>query len=131
MNKIEDRIYDKVLKNLELNELDDLDIIIKKYMKNTINYVLIYCNRDDIPKELELIIIEIVEDLISTSSSLSLSSDSSTSDSTCNNITSIKRGDTTISYDNSEVISSTQSNINFIKDYESQLIYFKKMRLPI
>ncbi len=128
MEKIKKRIFNDVTKNLELT--NELELTIKKHIKSTINSVLLYCNRNDIPKELEFIITEIVEDLIDiSSSSSSISSETTNND---NSISSIKRGDTTITYNNSasETTTTTEANISFVKDYESQLVYFKKMRLP-
>lgn len=123
MEDVINRIYKNIMKNLNLS--DDMEYIVNKYIKNTINNILIYCNRCDIPKQLEMIIVEMVEDIINVSTS---SSSATSSSNTTNEIESIKRGDTTITYNNN--ISTTEANISFITDYESQLVYFKKMRLP-
>ncbi|MFI3231197.1 MAG: hypothetical protein R3Y29_06595 [bacterium] len=128
MEKIKKRIFNDVTNDLELTS--ELEFTIKKHIKNTINSVLLYCNRNDIPKELELIATEIVEDLINISSSSSSTTSETTNND--NSIASIKRGDTTITYNNSdsETTTTIEANISFVKDYESQLVYFKKMRLP-
>lgn len=109
------------MKNLNLS--DDMEYTVNNYIKNTINNVLIYCNRDDIPKQLEMIIIEMVEDIINVSTY-----SSTTTSNTTNEIESIKRGDTTITYNNN--ISTTEANVSFITNYEARLVCFKKMRLP-
>lgn len=93
----------------------------KRCIKHTINHVLLYCNRTDIPKALEYIIVQMVEDTFSTNAS-------TTETNVTNEISSIKRGDTTITYNNAT--STTEANISFLSNYEQQLITFKKMRLP-
>ncbi len=84
------------------------DELLSFLIESTTQKVLNYCNRPDLPKELELIIVEIVVEQFRNQNGEQ-------------RITSVKRGDTQISYQ--------QSNIgaDFIKNYKAQLNKFRRV----
>ena len=87
------------------------------------NMVLIRCNRKDIPKMLEPVIAQIAEDMIQEEASGSSSQGSGSGA-----VSSITRGDTSISYRDDTAV--TQAASRLMKDYEPQIRRFKKMNLP-
>lgn len=87
------------------------------------NMILIRCNREDIPKMLEPVIAQIAEDMIQEEASGSSSQGSGSGA-----VSSITRGDTSISYRDDTAV--TQAASRLMKDYEPQIRRFKKMNLP-
>lgn len=110
------RIATEVSQNLKLKDEDFSTA--QRYVKRAVNNILIYCNRDDLPEQLEDIAAQIVEDMLKTD--LIKVPDKE--------VTSIGRGDTSISYkDNSQ---ARQQTVNFMKNYERSLNRYRKMNLP-
>ncbi len=78
--------------------------------------ILNYCNREDFPKELEFILIEIVCDQYKQS------------DTDGGKVASVKRGDTQITYQQSNFNALTGSGgADFIKNYKTQLNRYRKV----
>lgn len=91
---------------------------IERYGKRAVNRILVFCSREDLPEPLEDVAAQIVEDMLRFDQIAP----------TENDVASITRGDTSISYrDKSSALKET---VAFVKQYESQLIPFKKMKLP-
>ncbi len=91
---------------------------IKRYVKRAINRIKIFCNREDFPEPLEDVAAQIVEDMLKADQVAP----------TENDVSSITRGDTSISY--RDKTSALKETVSFVKNYESQLIPFKRMKLP-
>lgn len=102
----------------DLNLTDDKMDTIKRYTKRAINRSLVFCNRADLPEPVEDVVAQIVEDM--------LRYDQITP--TENDVSSITRGDTSISYRDKK--GAYEETVAFVKNYESQLIPFKRMKLP-
>lgn len=110
------RIATEVRQNLKLKDEDFSTA--QRYVKRAVNNILIYCNRDDLPEPLEDIAAQIAEDMLKTDSIKVPDKE----------VTSIGRGDTSISYkDNSQ---ARQQTVNFMKNYERSLNRYRKMNLP-
>lgn len=110
------RIALEVKNNLNLTE--DKDGIVKRYVKRAVGQVLIFCSRKDIPSLLEDVIAQMVEDMLKADGKVEVPAE----------VSSITRGDTSISYkDKSSALKDTTS---FMKNYQGQLVTFKKMKLP-
>lgn len=101
---------------------DDQAGLIQRYTRRAVSRILVYCNRPDLPELLEDVAAQMVEDM--------LRYDQKAGDSAASGIvSSISRGDTTISYKDQR--GSYAETVGFVRDYESQLIPFKRMKLPI
>lgn len=110
------RIAAEVASNLKL-EVSVLPTI-ERYVRRAINRILVFCGRSDFPQPLEDIAAQITEDMLRADEVVSPGSQ----------VASVTRGDTSISY--RDKTSALQGTVDFIKDYEAQLVPFKKMRLP-
>ena len=91
---------------------------IKRYGKRAINRTKVFCNREDFPEPLEDVAAQTVEDMLKADQVAP----------TENDVSSITRGDTSISY--RDKTSALKETVSFVKNYESQLIPFKRMKLP-
>lgn len=91
---------------------------VKRYVKRAVNRIKVFCGREDFPEQLEDVAAQIVEDM--------LRADQVSP--TENDVSSITRGDTSISY--RDKTAALKETVAFVKNYESQLIPFKKMKLP-
>lgn len=109
------RIAETVKSDLNLSE-EKLDTI-KRYIKRASNRALVFCNRSDLPEPAEDVVAQIVEDM------LRYDQISPTE----NDVSSITRGNTSISYRDKS--SAYKETVSFVKNYESQLIPFKRMKL--
>lgn len=110
------RIVQEVLEHPKLNS--ENEAIVTRYVKRTILQIQAHCNRNDLPEALEAVASQIVEDML-------------TADGIINEnkgVSSVHRGDTTIAYHDPS--SAYQGAVNFMKDYECQLVHFKRMKLP-
>lgn len=105
-----------VRSDLKLAE-EQLDTI-QRYAKRAVNRILVFCNREDLPEPLEDVAAQIVEDMLRYDQIAP----------TENDVSSVQRGDTNISYRDKR--SAYQETVAFVRDYESQLIPFKGMKLP-
>ncbi len=111
-------MIEKIIKEINLfyPNLSEKQYVIEKYVKMTINKVKSFCNRCDIPGELEDVIFMIVVDML-------ISNDFIVKE---KEVSSITRGDTSFSY----VKKKEEYEANFLRNYESQLIKFRKMNIP-
>lgn len=114
--KQEDRIAAEVRSNLQLPP-DQLRVI-RRYVRRAINRIKAFCGRDDLPAALEDVTAQIVEDM--------LRADKIAPEE--NDVSSITRGDTSISY--RDKAAALRDTVAFVKNYESQLIPFRRIKLP-
>ena len=83
-----------------------------------INRILVFCGREDFPPPLEDVAAQIVEDMLRADQVAPSEND----------VASVTRGDTSISY--RDKANSLKETVAFVKNYESQLIPFRRMKLP-
>ena len=113
------KIAADVQQTLKLPE--DKAPLIQRYTRRAVNRILVYCSRPDLPELLEDVAAQIVEDM--------LHYDNQAGDNTSDGIiSSISRGDTTISYKDRR--SSYTETVEFARNYKSLLIPFKRMKIP-
>lgn len=110
------KIANEVRENLEI--LDKNEKVVLRYVKRAINQVKVFCNREDIPEPLEDTIAQIVEDMLKADGIVKLEND----------IASVSRGNTSISYTNKQ--EAYMRTIDFMKDYQSTLIHYRKIKTP-
>lgn len=110
------RIAAEVQTNLNLGE-EKLPTICR-YVKRAVNRILVFCGRTDFPPPLEDIAAQIAEDMLRADEVAGPSGA----------VASVTRGDTSISYQDTS--DTAKATVDFIKDYEAQLVPFKRMRLP-
>lgn len=110
------RIVQEVLEHPKLNS--ENEAIVTRYVKRTILQIQAHCNRNDLPEALEAVASQICEDMLLADGIIKEDKD----------VASITRGDTSISYKDGS--SAYQNAVNFMKDYECQLVHFKRMKLP-
>ncbi|MBS9782645.1 MAG: phage head-tail connector protein [Arcobacter sp.] len=113
----------KQIKTLLNIKDDSKDEIINIYLDILISKVKNYCSRDDIPKMLEPIIVDI---FVNEYASKIKADENGTQ-----NIASIKRGDTQINYSKTENVYNEMTGAGgagFIKNYRLQLDNFRKMK---
>lgn len=91
---------------------------IERYVRRAVNRIRVFCGREDFPAPLEDVAAQIVEDMLRADQVAP----------TENDVSSITRGDTHISY--RDKAAALKETVVFVKNYESQLIPFKKMKLP-
>lgn len=97
-------------------ELSEKKFVVEKYVKMAINNVKSFCNRDDVPEALQDVVFSIVENTLKANSYIKVEKE----------VSQVSRGDTSISY-----VKSTDTNgANFLKNYENQLVKFKKLKIP-
>ncbi len=110
-------LYDIVEDLLEFYpELCEKKMVVERYVKMTINKVKCFCNRDDIPEALADVIFSIVEDNLKADNYVKVEKE----------VSQVSRGDTSISY----AKKVTTEGENFLKNYENQLVKFKKLKIP-
>lgn len=113
------KIAADVQQTLKLPE--DKAPLIQRYTRRAVNRILVYCSRPDLPELLEDVAAQIVEDM--------LHYDNQAGDNTSDGIiSSISRGDTTISYKDRR--SSYAETVEFVRNYASLLIPFRRMKIP-
>ncbi len=88
------------------------------HARRAVNGILIYCCRDDLPRQLESIAAQIAEDTLRAGQVVPVD----------DKVASVSRGDTSISYKNgtTEYLKSTE----FLRDYLSMLQRFRRMKIP-
>lgn len=112
-------IVGEVISSLKLSDERQPDV--ERIVRRIGNTILIRCNREDIPKMLEPVIAQMAEDMMREEASGAGGGQAGA-------VSSITRGDTSISYRNDTAI--TQAAARIMKDYEPQIRRFKKMNLP-
>ena len=110
------RIVQEVLEHPKLSS--ENESIVTRYVKRAILQIQAHCNRSDLPEALEAVASQITEDMLLADGIIHEDKD----------IASISRGDTSISY--RDKASAYQNAVDFMKDYDCQLVHFKKMKLP-
>ena len=111
-----ERIVAQVLEHPKLS--NENESIVTRYVKRAVLQILAHCNRSDLPEALEGVTAQIVEDMLTVDGIIKEDKD----------ISSISRGDTSVSYKDGS--SAYQNSISFMKNYECQLVHFKKIKLP-
>ncbi len=91
---------------------------IERYVRRAVNRILVFCHREDLPEPLEDVAAQIVEDMLRYDQVAP----------TENDVSGITRGDTSISY--RDKTAALKETVSFVKNYESQLIPFKRMCIP-
>lgn len=117
-----ERIVQEVLEHPKLKALEnkeELETIVTRYVKRVRLQVLAHCNREDLPEALESVVAQIAEEMLKADGIISIDK----------GITSISRGDTSFSY--TDPSSAYQNARNFMTDYECQLVHFKRIKLPL
>ena len=111
------QITNEVKDNLDLSSTDSEKIVFR-YVRRALSQVKVFCNRTDIPIELEDTIAQIVEDMLRADGVVKLDND----------IASVSRGNTSISYTNKQ--EAYMRTVDFMKDYQNILIHYRKMKVP-
>lgn len=93
------------------------EFLLAKYVKRVIHKVLSHCNREDIPVALYDVIEQITERMLEMDGFIK----------TEKQVSSISRGDMSISYEASKALDNVAE---FVNDFECQLMHFKRLRLP-
>lgn len=107
---------------------DDKDALLMYHIKSCIQKVLNYCNREDLPDALMTVIVEITVKAYNAW----LTGGTGGGVVATGVVSSISRGDFSVSYDNSsEAVEAAQSlsSNDFINEYKLQLYQFKKVKL--
>ncbi|WP_083415886.1 hypothetical protein [[Clostridium] innocuum] len=110
------QITNEVKDNLDLSS--DYEKTVLRYVKRALSQVKVFCNRTDIPVELEDTIAQIVEDMLRADGVVKLDND----------VASVSRGNTSISYTNKQ--EAYMRTVDFMKDYQNILIHYRKMKVP-
>ena len=106
----ENRIVAEVMDNMKMSETEESSA--RRYVRRAVDKILIYCCREDLPERLEGTAAQIAEDMLKADLLVSTGT----------------RGDTTISY--RDPSASRSATVDFMKNYETSLNHYKKMRLP-
>lgn len=106
------------LRKLSNEKKEELSSLITRYVKRVVLSIKAHCNRDDLPEALEDVAVMMAEDMLKADGVIEVEKE----------ISSVSRGDTNISY--RDPSSAYQQSVNFVKDYECQLVHFKKLKLP-
>lgn len=112
----EERIVADVMDSMKMAESDER--MARRYVRRSVDKILIYCCRDDLPERLESTAAQIAEDMLKADQVVLNGKD----------VASITRGDTSISYRDGNFAQS--ATVDFMKNYETTLNHFKKLRLP-
>ncbi|MGN7402742.1 phage head-tail connector protein [Cytobacillus praedii] len=96
------------------------DKLLNMYIEEVGQSILTFCNRTDIPAELNFVYANMIIDLIA-------SENNKTNPEANRVVTSIKEGDTQISY-GSSISASESSTIEIVNNYKSQLLRYRKLR---
>lgn len=104
----------------ELKLDDSLDLKLDRLIRQVIQRIIDYCNREDLPTELDDTVISIVEDMLKADGTIE----------TKQEVTSISRGGMSIQYRNTGIsnIGKFLNTVDFVKDHESELRKYKKLR---
>ncbi len=109
-------IVKDVMEDLKLPETDRGQVI--RQVRRTVDRILIYCNREDLPDRLLSTVSQMVSDMLRADGSVKEEKD----------VASITRGDTSISYRDSS--GNRRGTVDFMKNYEHVLNRYRKMNLP-
>ncbi|MEK5277677.1 MULTISPECIES: hypothetical protein [Paenibacillus] len=90
-------------------------------LESIIQAIKTFCNIASIPRELDTVVLQIAEDYYRAkySTEFELAAPA---------VTSIKRGDVTTAFGSAKAIVTVGSGAAFIRNYEAQLIAFRRMR---
>ncbi len=97
-------------------KLANKEVLVKKYVNMILGYIKSFCNRDDVPIELREVVYCMTVDMLKAENFIE----------TPKEVSSITRGDTSFSYRSV----GKSENVSLLKDFESQLVKFKKMKIP-
>lgn len=97
------------------------DSLIEMDIEEVGQAIMIYCNREDIPKELKYVHANMVIDLIN-SENRSKDPDGNTS------VSSVKEGDVQVTFGSARVESRERATERLLFDYAKQLNRFRKLR---
>lgn len=106
------------IRNLSDDQKENLEPVIIRYIRRVKLKVLAHCNREDLPEALESVVAEITEDMLIEDKVIQSDKE----------VASISRGDTSISY--RDPSSAYQHVTDFVKDYDCQLVHFKRIKIP-
>lgn len=106
------------LRKLSNEKKEELSSLITRYVKRVVLSIKAHCNRDDLPEALEDVAVMMAEDMLKADGVIEVEKE----------ISSVSRGDTNISY--RDPSSAYQKSVNFVKNYECQLVHFKRLKLP-
>lgn len=112
------RIAKEVKSNKKLDE--GMSETVERYVRRAVWQILAHCHREDIPEQLEDTAAQICEDM--------LIADGHIENPNNKEVSSISRGDTSISYRDPK--SAYQNSVNFMKNYNCILVHFKKLNTP-
>ena len=104
----ENRIVAEVMDNMKMAETEESSA--RRYVRRAVDKILIYCCREDLPERLEGTAAQIAEDMLKADLLVSTGKE------------------TTISY--RDPSASRSATVDFMKNYETSLNHYKKMRLP-
>ncbi|WP_276949794.1 translation initiation factor 2 [Acetatifactor muris] len=90
----------------------------RRYISRTVDKILIYCNRADLPDQLLNTVVQMAEDMMKADLEAEAGKE----------VASITRGDTAISYRDGSA--AVQLTVDFVKNYETSLNRYKRMNLP-
>lgn len=110
----------KLFCKAELKLSDELDLKLERILRQVTSRILDFCNREDLPTSLEDMVVSIVVDMLKADGTVEVKQE----------INSISRGDTTIAYRNTGIsaVGKALSTADFVKNFESQLVKYKKLK---
>ncbi len=114
--KQEEWLVTELMDSMKLSEGEEGTA--RRYIRRAVKQILIYCNRKDLPEDLQDTAVQIAEDMMTADGVRESGKD----------VASVTRGDTSITYRDESV--SRQSAVVFMKNYERTLNHFRKMNLP-
>lgn len=114
--KVIQAIVEDLQKDPRLKDTDEF--ILSKYTRRAVNQVLAHCNRVDLPEEIWDVVEQITESMLQVDGFMKIEK----------GVSSISRGDMSISYDTSQT--ALQNVAAFVGNVDCQLMHFKKIRLP-
>lgn len=91
---------------------------VNRIVRIVISRILVYCNRKDLPLELQDTAYRLAEDMLKSDGIVV----------TPQEVANIARGDTNISYRDKSA--QQKASADFLRDYESILVKYKRMKLP-
>ncbi|OMF95133.1 hypothetical protein [Paenibacillus sp. FSL R7-0273] len=90
-------------------------------LESIVQAIKTFCNITSIPRELDTVVLQIAEDFYRAKYATEF-------EQTAPTVTSIKRGDVTTTFGGSKAVVTVGSGAAFVRNYEAQLIAFRRMR---